>query len=457
MRSRTIREGSVGLLILAGLALFVGLILWIRGLNLSNRSYRFIVSFANVAGMQVGANVRYRGVGVGKITAVAARTNGVDVAIEVTPADLLMPNQVIIEANQSGLVGETSIDIQPQTALPTNALSLNPLSPECNSDLIICNGDRLQGQIGVSFDELLRNTIRLSALYTEPEFYNNLSVLTQSAATAATGVTQLTRELSVLSRSVRQELSTFSRAANTVTATANQTAYQVGFAASRFANTAEQFNQLAASANSLVLENRSTLVTTLNSVGQTSDQLRLLLVGLSPTLAQVSATVGQLDANTRQLNVGQLLRNLETLSTNATEASANLRDLSVSFNTPTNILLLQQTLDSARVTFENAQKITSDLEDLTGDPAFRNNLKELVNGLSNLVSSTEQLQQQVQVAQSLEAVNAALKPSTSNVATPPQSNQQTQPTLEQKTPNPEPTLQQEELSNKDDAVDVPVQ
>jgi len=50
--------------------------------------------------------------------------------------------------------------------------------------------------------------------------------------------------------------------------------------------------------------------------------------------------------------------------------SANLRDISNALNSPTNLLVLQQTLDSARVTFQNAQKITSDLDELTGDPAL---------------------------------------------------------------------------------------
>ncbi|HEY9705479.1 MAG TPA: hypothetical protein V6C58_23780, partial [Allocoleopsis sp.] len=48
---------------------------------------------------------------------------------------------------------------------------------------------------------------------------------------------------------------------------------------------------------------------------------------------------------------------------------------------------------------------TSDLDKLTGDPAFVNNLKNLVNGLSKLVSSTQDLQQQVQVAQTLAPID----------------------------------------------------
>uniref|UniRef100_A0ACD5H2C3 Uncharacterized protein n=1 Tax=Desertifilum tharense IPPAS B-1220 TaxID=1781255 RepID=A0ACD5H2C3_9CYAN len=55
--------------------------------------------------------------------------------------------------------------------------------------------------------------------------------------------------------------------------------------------------------------------------------------------------------------------------------------MSNALNSPTNIVMLQQTLDSARATFQNAQKITADLDEVTGDPAFRDNLRNLVNGL----------------------------------------------------------------------------
>ena len=45
---------------------------------------------------------------------------------------------------------------------------------------------------------------------------------------------------------------------------------------------------------------------------------------------------------------------------------------------------------------------------MTGDTQFRQNLKELVNGLSGLVSSTEQIEQQVKFAATLDSVKANL-------------------------------------------------
>jgi len=65
-----------------------------------------------------------------------------------------------------------------------------------------------------------------------------------------------------------------------------------------------------------------------------------------------------------RVNQGELIQNLETLSANAAQVS--ICAMSLTPHNPTNLLVLQQTLDSARVTFQNTQKITSDL-DADGD------------------------------------------------------------------------------------------
>ena len=71
MRSRTVREGSVGLFILLGLGVLGGVALWLRGFNPSNQSYRAIIQFPEVAGIQNGAAVNYRGVAIGRVVNVA--------------------------------------------------------------------------------------------------------------------------------------------------------------------------------------------------------------------------------------------------------------------------------------------------------------------------------------------------------------------------------------------------
>ncbi len=368
MRSRTVREGSVGLLILLGLGLFAGLILWIRGLGLGSRSYKAIFEFPNIAGLDVGSPVRYRGVAVGKITAARPGPNGVEVEVEISPADLIIPRTVTVEASQSGLLGSTSIEITPTKPL-TVSIDAKPLDPNCNSNLIICNQDRLPGQIGVSVDELIRAATRFSAVYSDPKFFDNVNAVAKNTAEAASEVAKLSREFGVLARLTRQEIATLSGSARAVTNTAN-----------KLGITADQVNSLLAS-------NRSSLVNTLDNINQITAQLRVTTASLNPIVTKVQQ--------------GELIQNLEVLSANAATASANLRDVSQALNNPGNLAALQETLDSARATFQNAQKITADLDALTGDPDFRENVRKLVNGLSRLVSSTQQLHQQAQYAQIL--------------------------------------------------------
>jgi phospholipid/cholesterol/gamma-HCH transport system substrate-binding protein len=459
MRSRTVREGSVGLFFLLGLGLFAALVLWLRNAYFDNQSYKVTVAFENAAGLQIGTPVRYRGVTVGRVTDIQAGLDKVNVGIRINQPDLVIPRNVKIEANQSGLIGQNAVDIVPIGSIPANTQSIKPLDPNCkNSNLIVCNNENLKGQIGISLDQLIR-------LYSDEKFFNNVNTALQNASAAAVEITKLSRNLSDLSVSAKQQLTSISAAANSVgrtadkfggttdklnrtidqfavtanqiNATANRTADQfsatanqisntadkigntadrignttnrtadqltrnvnqlttsanrtldrVGTTADQFSLTARQAGDLATNLNTLVTNNQASLVATLDNLSQTSAELRTVVKDLGPAINRVTQ--------------GELIRNLETLSANAAQTSANLRDLTNTLNNPFTLLVLQQTLDSARVTFQNAQKITSDLDDLTGDPAFRNNLRNLVNGLSSLVSSTNQLQQQVEVAQFL--------------------------------------------------------
>ncbi len=388
MRSRTMREGSVGLLVLVGLILFGGLTFWLRGFRFGRDSYSLRIVFVNSNGMSIGGSVRYRGVKVGSITAIRPGTNGIEISVSIAPAELIMPRDVSIQANQSGLISDTVIEITPRAPLAGLDTLAGPLSPDCDSQQILCDGDLLEGESGVSLDDALRSTVELSDRFADPRFFDNISELTENASLAAANVAALSEELTTLAIAARQEVEPLSSELQQVGTSADVTlrAYAV---------TSTKVNQLADNLNVLVTENRTDLRRTLDSIGRLSGDLGVLT-------NQLSGTLGSTDTQA-------IAANLETLSANAAAASANLRDITATFNNPITFLALQQLLDSARVTFENAQKITSDLDELTGDPQFRLNLLNLVNGLSDLVSSTQQLEQQVQTAQSLEPAYAQVQ------------------------------------------------
>lgn len=392
MQSRTIREGSVGLLILLGLGVFGILAVWLKGIDLSRKPYVINVKFANANGMKQGASVRYRGFVVGKIKTISPEPNGVNTEIEIDSDDLRIPKDIIIEANQSGLIGDTSIEITPKTELPQSANSTSPLAEDCNRELIVCEGDELKGEVGISFDTLLRSTERFSELYTNPEFFNNLNSTAKNAGIAAAEIAKLSSELTLLSQTVRQEITSFSTAANSITVAAKETTEQIGASAAKISRTAEQFTvtaaeigELTSNVNGLVNENRGNIRRTIHNLEDSTGQLNTMVKTINGTLEAAK--------------IEEVAQNLGIITANTAAASANLRELSQNLNDPTNIVLLQETLDSARATFANAQKITADLDELTGSPEFRRNLLDLVNGLSDLVSSMDELEEEIKTAE----------------------------------------------------------
>ena len=404
MRSRTLREGSVGLLILAFAVTCAGLFVWLRGIGLGRRNYNIVVEFDNANSLKTGATVRYRGIDIGKVAQIQPTSNGVDVTIEVEKVDLRIPKDVAVEVNQAGFVGESSIDINPQSALPKNTLTESATSGECNGEIIVCENDRLQGNSGASFQEFISGTVALTNKLNEQEFFVSLSEATENAAIAAEKVSELSGELKLLSSSVRQEVKGFSGTSDSINQVAAVATQKIDLAGDEITASATEFKELANNINSLIVdvnglvsENRGTIVTTLDEISQTSRELRVLATNLNPVVDKVNA-------NLDGLNTQELVQNLSTLTANAATAADNFRQVSESFNNPTNLVVLQQTLDSARATFANAQKITSDLDQLTGSPEFRDNVRDLVNGLSNLVSSTEELEQLVETAQTLDSV-----------------------------------------------------
>ncbi len=383
MRSRTLREGSVGLLIIFGILVFAGLALWIKGIKFGTKSYKIIADFPDINGIQLGDGVRYRGLQVGKVENIQPGTNGVDVVIEIDSADLLIPRDATLTAQSAGLIGETFIEIIPQSALPVEVANMNPVGSNCDSEKIICDNVRLQGEKGITLDDILPYTYRFSKAYGEPELVNKIDSTVGNAGIAAEEIAGLSRNTSGLVNDLQKEVT--------------NTSSELVATAEAFQATTKQINQLSNNVNRLITQNEGQLTNTLETISTTSDRLQNL--------------VAKLDKTVDAANTEKLANNLNELTTNAAVASANLKNITESFGSEQGIVSLQQTLDSARVTFDNAQKITSDLETITGDPSFLENVRELINGLSNLVSTTEQLEQQIQTTQVIKPMQKALSPS----------------------------------------------
>ncbi len=360
MQSRRVQESLVGLVILAGLATLGVSLLWLRGNLAGANSYTLEVELDTAPGLAVGTQVRYRGVQVGRVTAIGFDANGVLVGVRIN--NVLIPRSAVPEIRQSGFIGQAFLDFTPKERVPQIPEGVTAFAPKCQPDLIYCNGDRVTGVRTASLEDLVRAAARFTTALEESGIINNANTLilgairtVNRADQSLTKVTTALDSFNALSNEARAELRNFGTASQAVTRAANQI-------------------------SELVEVNRNTINSALRNIDSAARDLRTTLKALRPL--------------TTQLEQGELLANLDALIKNGAEAAANLNKVSGTLSSPIIMLSIAQTLDAARATFINAQKLTNDLLKLTGDESFQSDLRRLIKVLSRLLASSEELEQQ---------------------------------------------------------------
>lgn len=395
MTSRAWREGSVGLLLLTGLALLGGLVFWLKDVRWGRQAYQIVVEFPDAKGLQEGTPVRYRGVEIGKVTGVRPTSSTVDVVVEIMKPNLQIPSEAVVEAQSSAFLGDMFLDIQPRARIEERADRPLPLDKGCDATEIVCDGSRLEGRAIADMNDLVRSMDQVAQLLSNPKLVADIEKTADNAAKATAGISGLTRDLSTLSRSVQGEVKPLTgnlnntlatatetlRAAQGTVANANRTLDNIGTSASEVGVTANRARVTLSQVDQVIVANKGAISQALTNVAGASGEAQMALRELTPTFSQIRK--------------GDLVDNLEKLSGNLRVVSANLRIASAALNDPAGMVALQQTLDAARVTFVNAQKITADLDEITGDPKVRVNLRRLINGLGNLVSTTTRLEQPI--------------------------------------------------------------
>lgn len=162
--SKSIAEGGVGLFLVTGVGFFCAVFGWVSKQRMASlsTSYEATMRFPMACGIEVGTPVRIRDVRAGQVRSVRPTLAAVEVVVDMVDETCIIPKNAKVEVNQHGLIAETMIDITPQLPLPEPKHS--PLDVEaCRREgALICNGDSVDGETGVSLDDLVAIMTRLS-------------------------------------------------------------------------------------------------------------------------------------------------------------------------------------------------------------------------------------------------------------------------------------------------------
>ncbi|MEB3160054.1 MAG: MlaD family protein [Synechocystis sp.] len=421
--SPVLLQSSIGLLILAGVVVLAAILLWLKNIRFGEKSFRATILFSDAAGMLAGTRVDYRGVRIGQVVTVTPGPRGVALEVEISPADRLIASNARIEARQSGLIGESSINIIPTEVILPENIKHYPLDKNCDPTVIICNGSELKGEEAQDVNALIRSMMRLATFFNEPEISAALRQLATGSPQALTDISrfsdQAARLLNEINRdggvkNLRRTLTSVDQAAGDLsvlsrTATGTLQSVESSGTIPEVKRSLQSVSEAAQQIRVFLAINDQRLGDTLVSIQGTSDQLQTSIRQLEPPLSQLLTQANEqgtiANVNQTLTNVDLALSDLKAIAGNADQLVGNLNQFSERLNDPQTILLLQQLLESARAAVQNLQKVTSDVDQLTGDPALRRQLIELIQGLSNLVSSTDYLQRQVQYTQQLNQIS----------------------------------------------------
>ncbi|HAC62509.1 MAG TPA: hypothetical protein DCF68_02980 [Cyanothece sp. UBA12306] len=420
------------LVILASIGLLGGLTVWLLQDTLRGGTFKTVLSLPQAHDIKEGTPLTYRGVEVGKVLSLTPEAKGVAVEVKIWPKDRLIPSQSAIKPLE--LKGKTVLNITPSTALSTDSIQAKPLDVDCDPNSIICSEKRSQ------VDKVTPGSI-LKAVNSLPDVNKNVENIEQNVEdihTSLKGIDQLSKDVSKLIVTLNK---------SQIPAKVDKTLVSAERAATDISQLANKIGRLSDTANSLLQEVQQTntiprLNSTLTSVGNVADRVDFFIAvnqtNVANTLNNIGETSQELTIIMRQLtnlakevkdsqllekadNSG-LFQNLATISANTAELSNKLIDFSDRLTDPETVLKLQQILDSARTMFENINKITSDVDELTGNPKLREEIRKLIEGLSNLLSSIQLLEEQIAYGESMEkmknSLNSALPSSSSQQLTP---------------------------------------
>lgn len=108
-------ELKVGLTVIVAVVVFIGSLLWIKGIQFGREYHNFVVWFPNVGSLEVGDPVSVSGVRRGKVKTIELSHGGVEVGLQIAN-DVIVRADAVVSLKNVGLMGERFVDIETGTS-----------------------------------------------------------------------------------------------------------------------------------------------------------------------------------------------------------------------------------------------------------------------------------------------------------------------------------------------------
>tara|TARA_Y100001968_G_C19366325_1_gene722700 strand:- start:583 stop:1428 length:846 start_codon:yes stop_codon:yes gene_type:complete len=151
---RSLRDAFVGFSLLGGLVIFTGSMLWLRDFRLGSKSWEISADFIDASGLAQMSPVTYRGIIVGSVQKINFTPNSVQTKIKLNDSNLILPKPVIAKIVTSSVLGGDAQLSLISLGKPLKDDELYKLSKDCPNQRILCDNDKIKGEMMVSISTL---------------------------------------------------------------------------------------------------------------------------------------------------------------------------------------------------------------------------------------------------------------------------------------------------------------
>ena len=174
---RSLRDSIVGFSLLGGILIFTSFSFWLRGVRLSSKNWYLFAEFNNASGLSKKSPVTYRGILVGSIEDIIFTNESIKAKIVLNNSEIILPKPAFARVvTNSFLGGDVQVALETSDReIPKNIAK--PTSENCNTKLIICQGDIVTGK---QLSSLSNITTRISQLLKESNQENLIENIVNS-------------------------------------------------------------------------------------------------------------------------------------------------------------------------------------------------------------------------------------------------------------------------------------
>ncbi len=174
---RSLRDSIVGFSLLGGILIFSFFSFWLRGVSLSKKNWHLFAEFKNASGLSKKSPVTYRGILVGSVEDIIFTNESIKAKIVLNNPEIILPKPAFARVvTNSFLGGDVQVALETsEKAIPQNIEK--PTSEECDSKIIICQGDTITGK---QLSSLSNITNRINQLLKESNQENLIENIVNS-------------------------------------------------------------------------------------------------------------------------------------------------------------------------------------------------------------------------------------------------------------------------------------